>query len=272
MPQVPSSLTDLATRMRGCATGLIAIDGYHGAGKSVLAGQLASALGIRVVHLDDFLVPGQCGFTHSIRYSELHAALVAGPAIVEGVCLLSVTRQLGVEPVVHVYVDDQRPDPSTPRGAGALATEVMAYHEDFRPLESADIVYRTSQFSSGASDVDSSRADVDIAFIQAKTKLALFLAIGGMLTVLVGLAVLLYGVTGADQTFIRIGVLEVSASGLGGVIMITSVVWAFLAYKSRPTYARVRQTSEEYGSDSRLLRRHEHESSTQQVVAPGRVE
>ena len=120
--------------------------------------------------------------------------------------------------------------------------------------------------------MESGRADVDIAFIQAKTKLALALAGGGMLTLLIGLAVLLYGVTGQDQTLIKVGTIELSARGLGGVIMITSVVWAFIAYKARPTYARVHQTSEKYDPDSRLVERHEHESSTQAIVGSGRLD
>jgi len=80
----------------------------------------------------------------------------------------------------------------------------------------------------------STRADIDIAFIQAKTKLAVALAIGGMLALAVGLTVLLYGVVGQDHTLVKAANFEVSASGLGGVIMTTSVLWAFFSYKCRP--------------------------------------
>lgn len=268
MPQTITAASDLATRLRRWPTGIFAIDGHHGVGKSTVAQQIATLLRIRVIHVDDFLVPGQGGFVDFIRYSELSTALRTRPVVVEGVCLLAVAERLGIAPDVHIYVEGRSPDPHTPRGTGPLAAEVVAYHQEFRPSDTADILYVARQIPQEVSAMESGRADVDIAFIQAKTKVALFLAGGGMLTLMIGLAVLLYGVTGQDQTLIKAGAMEVSASGLGGVIMITSVVWAFFAYKARPTYARVRQTSEEYDSESRLLRRHEHESSTQQAVGP----
>jgi len=111
--------------------------------------------------------------------------------------------------------------------------------------------------------MERSRADIDIAFINAKIKLCLALAAGGMLALVIGLIVLLYGVTGQDQTLIRAAGIEIHASGLGAVIMTTSVVWAFFAYKSRPGYARQREASEKYDSKARLLERHEIEHSTQ---------
>ncbi|MGF6780302.1 hypothetical protein [Paraburkholderia sp. GAS334] len=111
--------------------------------------------------------------------------------------------------------------------------------------------------------MEPSRADIDIAFINAKTKLCLALAAGGMLALVIGLVVLLYGVTGQDQTLISAAGVQIHASGLGAVIMTTSVVWAFFAYKSRPSYTRQREASEKYDSDARLMERHEIEHSTQ---------
>jgi hypothetical protein len=48
--------------------------------------------------------------------------------------------------------------------------------------------------------------------------------------------------------------------------MVTSVVWAFFAYKSRPTYSRIHQTSEKYDVKSRLLERQDHDSATEAAI------
>jgi hypothetical protein len=270
MAHIVTSVSELAAQLEKWPAGLFGIDGYQGAGKSTLAQEIAARLRVPALHLDDFLVVGEGGFVNFIRYDELAIALRARPLVVEGVCLLAVTNRLGITPDVLVYVQCHKPAPDAPRGTGPLAAEVAAYHRDLRPADTADILYVNTTIYQEVGAMDSARTDVDIAFIQAKTKLALFLASGGMLTLMVGLAVLLYGVTGQDQTLIKAGTMEVSASGLGGVIMITSAVWAFFSYKARPTYARVRQMSEEYDSEARLVRRHEHESSTQAAVGPAR--
>jgi hypothetical protein len=263
MPHKITSVTELAKWLRKCPEGLFAIDGYHGVGKSTTAKSLASHLRIPLIHLDDFLLPNNGGFLEYLRYAELTIALQRRPAIVEGVCLLAVAKRLGIKPDVHVYVEGGKPDSQSRRGTGPLAVEVLAYHHEYKPVDTADILYCGIVNNKEVALMEDESFAVDIAFIQAKTKLALALAAGGMLTLLIGLAVLLYGVTGQDQTVLKAATIEISASGLGGVIMVTSVIWAFFAYKARPTYARRRQMSEKYDSESRLLERHEHESSTQ---------
>jgi hypothetical protein len=92
-----------------------------------------------------------------------------------------------------------------------------------------------------------------------------------MLTLVIGLAVLLYGVTGTDQAVVKAPHIEVSASGLGGVIMVTSAIWAFFAYKTRPIYSRVREVEEKYDTDSQLLERNERENLTAATVGPARA-
>lgn len=270
MPHRISTASELAARLEDWPTGLFAIDGYPAAGKSTLAKEIAGLLHIPLIHLDDFLVRGEGGFIEFIKYSELSAALNARPVIVEGVCLLAVAKRLGMAPDVHIYVEDLSGSRG-PRAASALGAEILTYHQQFRPAETADILYLESQIYHEVGAMRSGGADIDIAYIAAKTKLALFLACGGMLTLLIGLAVLLYGVTSQDEAVIRAGTVELSASGLGGVIMITSVAWAFFAYKARPTYARVSQSSEEYDAQSRLIRRHQHESATDIAVSPSKT-
>ncbi len=257
------------TLLQKWPSGFFAIDGYHGAGKSTIAYDLATYLDIPSLHLDDYLLPGKGGFLEFIRYPELSTALQPRPIILEGVCLLAVVKRLGITPDVHIYIQCSSPNATTPRGMGPLATEVFAYHQEFEPADNADVLYIRTEHTKEGTLMGQDSFAVDIAFIQAKTKLALALAAGGMLTLMIGLAVLLYGVTGQDQTLIKAAAIEISASGVGGVIMVTSVIWAFFAYKARPTYARRRQMSEKYDSESRLWERHEHESSTQQAVGHG---
>ena len=266
-----TSTNELASRLRRLPRGLFAIDGYHGAGKSTVARDVAALLGIQCIHLDEFLVEDQGAFLDFLRYPELSVALRPRPVIVEGVCLLAVLDRLHIKPDTLVYVQGLEPYMTKACQTGPVAAEVLAYHRKFRPAEIADIVYARLAVAKEVPEMDSPRVDVDIAFIQAKTKLSLALAGGGMLTLIIGLAVLLYGVSGQDQTLIKAANIEISASGLGGVIMTTSVVWAFFAYKSRPTYARTRQTSETYDSDARLLERHERESSTETAVGSGKT-
>lgn len=267
-----TSISDLVNCLASSSQGLLAIDGFYGAGKSTLARGLVTQLGVPSIHLDDYLIRNRGGFVDFLRYSELSIALRQRPVLVEGVCMLGVLERLGIMPDVLVYVQDPELERRKTGRDSPFATEVLEYHHNFNPVCVADIVYERQENTRELALMDSGRADIDIAFIQAKTKIALALAGGGMLTLIIGLAVLMYGVTGQDQTLLRGASFEISASGLGGVIMVTSVVWAFFAYKSRPTYARTRQTSEKYDAESRLLERLEHESSTQQSVAPRKHE
>ena len=257
-----TTIEELSTHLLPHRNGLIGLDGYQGAGKSTVAKEVSELLGLPLIHLDDFLEPGRGGYLDFVRYPEVATALLPRPLIVEGVCLLAVMQRLEIKADCHVYIASPVPDRRTPRGRGPVASEVAQYHREFRPADVADILYLPTSLADGVTPMEASRTAVDVAFIQAKTKLALALAIGGMLTLLIGLAVLLYGVSGQDHTLLKVIGLELSASGLGGVIMATSVVWAFLAYRARPTYGRSYETSEEYDAEARLVRRHERETST----------
>lgn len=114
--------------------------------------------------------------------------------------------------------------------------------------------------------MDQTRASVDIAYINAKTRVAIVLATGGMLTLLIGLTLLFFGVTSQDKTLMKLLGVEVSAGGLGGVIMTTSVMWAFFAYKTCPSYAHSSRVEEKFNPGPELLERLHFESSTQLLV------
>ena len=276
-----NSYDDLAQRLSVFEHGLIGIDGYHGAGKSTIARAVARRLSFACVHLDDFLNGKQGGFVDFIQYDDLESALQPRPLVVEGVCLLEVLNRLRIIPDVVVYVQpvDRMPSPSKQTQAAVafgrdnasslLSLEVDQYHRTCRPVERADILYLNREIIPKGSLMESGRSAVDIVFIQAKTKLAMTLAAGGMLSLLVGLVVLMYGVTGSDETQIRLGDLESSAKGLGGVIMTTSVFWAYFAYKTRPIYSQSHESSEKYDPESRLIERREARSSTETAVDLG---
>ena len=65
------------------------------------------------------------------------------------------------------------------------------------------------------------RPEVDIAFINAKARLAITLACGGMLSLIVGMVVILFGASSPETASFQFGHIEISATGLGAVIMAT---------------------------------------------------
>lgn len=111
--------------------------------------------------------------------------------------------------------------------------------------------------------------EVDIAFINAKTRLAITLAFGGMLSLIVGMVVLLFGVSSPDTASFHLGSVEVSATGIGAVIMATSVMWAYIAYKVRPTYSASHRVTHKVSNDG--SEEYSHEMETTQVFKPGEI-
>jgi hypothetical protein len=251
------------------AARVIAIDGDLGAGKSVLAEELSRILKFPCVHLDDFVMPDRGGFVEFIRYSELQTALSGRSVVVEGICLMAVLKRLRVAPDVLVYVQGPAFDPR-PLQIDVLTTEVLNYNREFEPMKMASIVYMRPTDFLGGSMMEASNTEIDLLLIKAQTRTALALAGGGLAALCVGLALLLYGITGQDKTLIKAGTVEISGSGLGSVIMVTSILWAFFSYKSRPTYTRIRETSEKYDANRQLRERVFHETATRAVVVPRR--
>ena len=245
-------------------TGILVIDGCQGVGKSTLAAVISKIADIPCIHLDEFLVRNQGSFVDSLRLPDIRSALRQRPIIVEGVCVLEVMHRLGIQPGRIVYV---RAVESIPHGApsrGRLDSEVFAYHRKWRPLALADVVYAVSRklTDENPAATSNTRADVDIAFINAKTKLAITLAVGGMIALVIGLAVLMYGITGQDEAIIKVSGVDISARGIGGVIMATSAVWAYFSYKCRPIYSHTRQSFERFDPDGKAFERHEFVTGT----------
>jgi hypothetical protein len=293
MSLAASLAADLEQLISRLPEGLMAFDGYPGAGKSTIAKEIAANLRMECIHLDDFLTPGLGRFVSAIDISKLSAELHKRPIVVEGICMLAVMKQLSLMPDLLIYV---QPDQAEAFIGESLAEEVGAYIKEFSPAKFPGVVMyyppsvtheeSTTQFLVEGSNVppvgavtgepvvinketrilDDGRTHIDIAFIQAKTKISLALVFGGMLTLLIGLVILIYGVAGQDQALIRLPRFEVSARGIGGVIMMTSCVWAFIAYQARPIYSQRREYSEKFNSAGRVLERHHYISTTQFLV------
>jgi hypothetical protein len=260
-----ASVTQLMQALPQRPEGLIAIDGFPGSGKSTLARDLSAQLAVGVVHLDDYLIRNKGGFVEFLQYPKLKKVLHRRPLIVEGVCLLEVLKRLDIRVDILIYVEGPK---RRTKKISPLLREASGYHKRFEPFRIANIVYSRPEAAKGdMSRMNRNNTDVDLVFIQAKTKIALTLAGGGILALIVGLAVLMYGVTGQDHALLKGASIELSASGLGGVIMATSGIWAFFAYKSRPTYRRIRQASEKYDAKSRLIERREHDSASEAAVS-----
>lgn len=159
----------------------IAIDGIHGAGKSMLARALHQALGGTLLSLDDFIHQNQGSFLPHLKVDELRAALTAARPLVvlEGICMLAALDRLRFTPDLLIYVkridrhgvwdEESTGDPTesaetiirreaasarpflealgeTPpadgeSGLDSLREEVIRYHCDFQPFRRAEIVY-----------------------------------------------------------------------------------------------------------------------------------
>ncbi|MCG9583552.1 hypothetical protein L1D09_18630 [Vibrio tubiashii] len=87
------------------------IDGKDGSGKSYLAKQLSEQLEIPVLSVDDFLVRQQGFYVSSVNLDQLRDTInqSSKPVIIEGVCLLKVRENLGIEGGLDIYIKRMSP-------------------------------------------------------------------------------------------------------------------------------------------------------------------
>lgn len=172
MPYETTSVFEIATLLRGVNAKKIAIDGADGSGKSTLARELGTTLGLRIVHLDDFVDRGKGAFFEHLNLAAVAEDIASDkPILIEGICMLQVLEAIGVEADAIVYVkrmgdhywlDEGHLDPDGPleehlavlrtelapiaaklgeSGDLGLAEEVIRYHANYRPHEGATVAF-----------------------------------------------------------------------------------------------------------------------------------
>lgn len=252
-----SKLVSLLQSLRSNQPRIIGIDGALGSGKTTLAQHLSEELQCQSLHLDAYLQKGQGSFICSIRYDELQdaIALKKRPFILEGLCLLAILERLSLRPDFLVYVDPQIQFRNA-RKSPLLQGEVRDYIEKYSPRARADAVISLEDLNVSSSH------DVDIAFIKSKTIVSVVLAVGGLLQTVVGALLLDAGLNDKGTATLKIMGGEVSASGLGGIVLCTSVMWAYFAYLARPKFSSRSETRNSVKPDG-SSESYEFRSSTQ---------
>ena len=256
-----SSITALVCEIKKKRVAVIGIDGYLGVGKTTIAALLSRRLGYTCIHLDDYLDPGKGRFIDNLDIASLEQAVRVRPLIIEGLCLMEVLNRLYVHAELLIFVSGINASRNTKDSR--LFDEVDRYFQKYLPSETAGVIFSMNDYTRNSSD------EVDIAYIKAKTAVSIVLAIGGILSILVGALVFVLGLESGDTALIKLAGVEVSAKGIGGVILVTSAVWAYLAYLARPIYRRRREIKETTKDDG-TIERHEFESSTQALARPER--
>jgi len=150
MPLVFTDIDDLANELRERvgSSGIIAMDGWTGVGKSTLAKTLASTLGGCWYDLDRALTHDQKRYVSALRLPEVSEALAIPlrPLFVSGICLLQVFADLGVSLDAHVYLkrmtawgwaDEEELTGAIPEVPGAsgefVRQELRIYHREWQP-------------------------------------------------------------------------------------------------------------------------------------------
>ncbi len=252
-----NKLLSLLQSLRSNRLRIVGIDGALGSGKTTLAQHLSEELQCECLHLDSYLQRSQGSFVCSIRYDELHdaIALKKRPFILEGLCLLAVLERLSLRPDFLVYVDPQSRFRNA-RKSPLLQGEVRDYIEKYSPRARADAVISLEDLNVSTSH------DVDIAFIKSKTIVSVVLALGGLLQTVVGALLLDAGLNDKGTATLKIMGGEVSATGLGGIVLCTSVMWAYFAYLARPKFSSRSETRNTVKADG-SSESYEFRSSTQ---------
>lgn len=216
---------------------VVGIDGYFGAGKSTFAKYYSDVTGALVISIDDYVRRNEGSYVESLDSFSLQAEMQAALRssvdliILEGLCLRKISYIIGLKIDFHIYVD--KPEGLKRNNINAyLYDEVYVYHKRIKPRENADWIIEM------VNSPLSTTYDVDIAFINAQSRLSTILALGGILSLLVGVFIFSTGVSGSDETTVEILGANLNSKGLGGVVMTTSVLWAYIAFLARPKYRR----------------------------------
>jgi uridine kinase len=257
-----SQLRQLIHALKLHQAGLVGIDGGVGAGKTTIAYQLSAQLRCTCVHLDSFLSKGNATFLPSIQYDHLRSAIALekGTVVVEGVCLLAALERLSLVPDYLVFVDSEARYKDA-KMSNLLHGEVQKYLTEYSPRSKANAIISLERTAVNSS------YDVDIAYIKSKTIVSVTLAIGGLMQTIVGALLLNTGLNQQGTATFKILGAEVSGTGLGAIVLCSSVMWAYFACLARPNFSihsENRNTTHADGSSEA----YEFTSHTQRQAAP----
>lgn len=239
---------------------IVAVDGDLGVGKTTIANQLSTFLQWPCLHLDSYLLRGKSTFVPSIQYKKLYADLKIerGPIIIEGLCVLAVLKRISVVPDYLIFVIPEiraRHVSISP----ILKSEVGRYFSRYGPRTNANSILSLEDLTMSSSYY------VDIAYIKYKTILSVTLALGGLAQTIVGAFLINTGLNDSGTATLKIMGAEISATGLGAVVLCTSVLWAYFSYLSRPKYSRRSETTSTSKPDG-SSEWYEFSSATQKIA------
>jgi hypothetical protein len=243
---------------------IVGVDGGLGAGKTTIAGRIATELACACVHLDSFLIGGRASFLPSLLYDQLRDAISEGQTVVvEGVCLLDALERISLVPDYLVFVDGDSRFQGVPKSL-LLTQEVADYIRSRSPRSKANWIISPEPSPMSST---SNSFDVDIAFIRSKTQVAVTLVYGGLAQTICGAVMLTLGVNQQGTATLKLLGAEISATGIGGIILATSVMWGYFAYLARPKFSRTTESTSTTKPDG-TVETHEFMSSTQIAAMP----
>ncbi|MGI9521442.1 MAG: hypothetical protein ACR2PG_07315 [Hyphomicrobiaceae bacterium] len=131
-------------------SGIVGIDGFDGAGKTLLSERLAKETGADLIHIDDYLIKDKKAYVEFIQNDQLDEAITnckSATTIVEGVCLLEIMQRCGRKVAQHIYVKRMSPM-GIWTGEGVyfgdklsdVGKDVDEYHKIVEPNRRADVV------------------------------------------------------------------------------------------------------------------------------------
>ena len=125
---------------------LIGIDGKDDSGKSTLGRLLAWHLEMPTIETDLFLVPNERDEI-VYRYDDMKRLIERRmndnrPVIVEGIILLEILRNIGLEPDYFIYVTSPASEDSQ-----IWQSNFTEYEAEFAPAENADFKYNRFELS-----------------------------------------------------------------------------------------------------------------------------
>jgi hypothetical protein len=155
------SVREMLPDIAKVGAGLIAVDGWHGSGKSYLARAASVCLDVPRFDLDSALKRAQDGFVDHLNFARIASVIATSPRLIlSGICMREVLDRLG-RPLVgmHIYVQRMHHGHWTHEGEAtgsaseyervdqacppcALEIEVRAYHAKWRPHEQADVILK----------------------------------------------------------------------------------------------------------------------------------